>query len=61
MEEYLRGLRDAYAATEKAGMMSFTFSAQAEIRALIEAEEKRLAPLRRRIERNKAALAPRKF
>jgi hypothetical protein len=58
MNDYLRGLIEAEALCV-AKPMAFAFSAAGEIRELIAAERKRLAPIERENARIRRAMAPR--
>jgi hypothetical protein len=60
-EEYLRGLRAALEAADEVGPGVVAAIATMRIREMIQAEEKRLAPIRRRRARDKAAMAPRQY
>lgn len=59
-EPYLQGLKDALAAADAVGPTALACMATQAIRDLIQTEERRLAPIRRRNAQRAAALAPRR-
>jgi hypothetical protein len=57
-DDYLRGLREALVIAHSRPT-AFAFSVAAEIQSVIDAEEKRIAPVMKERKRLKSALAPR--